>query len=580
MFKKLLGCIRDNKKHTILTPLFMVGEVGLECTLPMITGQLINAIKNGADIGLILRYGALLVLMAMGSMSCGILSGWFAASAGAGFARNLRHDLFARVQSFSFSNIDKFSTSSLVTRLTTDVTNVQMAFMMIIRTAVRSPLMLVFAITMSIRMGGAIALVFLVTVPILGFGLFYIARKAMPMFKAVFKKYDKLNNSVQENVKGMRVVKSFVREDYEKQKFAAASEDVRNDFTRVEKLLAINNPLMLLAMYICMIAIPLLTAKVIISSGGSAMDVGALSTLITYSMQILMSLMMVSMIFVMITISGEAARRIVEVLDTEPTLKNPSAPVTEVADGSIDFENVSFKYNPDAAAYALADVNLHIPSGATVGILGGTGSAKTTLIQLISRLYDVSEGSVKVGGVDVRDYDMEVLRNRVAVVLQKNVLFSGTIRENLRWGDPEATDEEMIRACRQAQAHDFIIAHPEGYDRYIEQCGANVSGGQKQRLCIARALLKKPKILILDDSTSAVDTQTDAKIRKAFREELPDITKLIIAQRVASVQDADIILVMENGRVAAQGTHEELLASNEIYREVYTSQTKGGEEDA
>lgn len=580
MFKKLLGCIRDNKKHTILTPLFMVGEVGLECTLPMITGQLINAIKNGADIGLILRYGALLVLMAMGSMSCGILSGWFAASAGAGFARNLRHDLFARVQSFSFSNIDKFSTSSLVTRLTTDVTNVQMAFMMIIRTAVRSPLMLVFAITMSIRMGGTIALIFLVTVPILGFGLFYIARKAMPMFKAVFKKYDKLNNSVQENVKGMRVVKSFVREDYEKQKFAAASEDVRNDFTRVEKLLAINNPLMLLAMYICMIAIPLLTAKVIISSGGSAMDVGALSTLITYSMQILMSLMMVSMIFVMITISGEAARRIVEVLDTEPTLKNPSAPVTEVADGSIDFENVSFKYNPDAAAYALADVNLHIPSGATVGILGGTGSAKTTLIQLISRLYDVSEGSVKVGGVDVRDYDMEVLRNRVAVVLQKNVLFSGTIRENLRWGDPEATDEEMIRACRQAQAHDFIIAHPEGYDRYIEQGGANVSGGQKQRLCIARALLKKPKILILDDSTSAVDTQTDAKIRKAFREELPDITKLIIAQRVASVQDADIILVMENGRVAAQGTHEELLASNEIYREVYTSQTKGGEEDA
>lgn len=580
MFKKLLGCIRDNKKHTILTPLFMVGEVGLECTLPMITGQLINAIKDGADMNLILRYGALLVLMAMGSMSCGILSGWFAASAGAGFARNLRHDLFARVQSFSFSNIDKFSTSSLVTRLTTDVTNVQMAFMMIIRTAVRSPLMLVFAITMSIRMGGAIALVFLVTVPILGFGLFYIARKAMPMFKAVFKKYDKLNNSVQENVKGMRVVKSFVREDYEQKKFADASEDVRNDFTRVEKLLAINNPLMLLAMYICMIAIPLLTAKVIISSGGSAMDVGALSTLITYSMQILMSLMMVSMIFVMITISGEAARRIVEVLDTEPTLKNPSAPVTEVADGSIDFENVSFKYNPDAAAYALADVNLHIPSGATVGILGGTGSAKTTLIQLISRLYDVSEGSVKVGGVDVRDYDMEVLRNKVAVVLQKNVLFSGTVAENLRWGDPNASEEEMIRACRQAQAHDFIIAHPEGYDRYIEQGGANVSGGQKQRLCIARALLKKPKILILDDSTSAVDTQTDAKIRKAFREELPDITKLIIAQRVASVQDADIILVMENGRVAAQGTHEELLASNEIYREVYTSQTKGGEEDA
>ena len=580
MLKKLMGSIRENKLHTILTPLFMVGEVGLECTLPLITGMLINAIKAGTDMGLILRYGALLILMATGSMGCGILSGWFAASAGAGFAKNLRHDLFAKVQSFSFSNIDKFSTSSLVTRLTTDVTNVQMAFMMIIRTAVRSPLMLVFAIVMSIRMGGSIALVFLVTVPILGFGLLFIAKKAMPMFKAVFKKYDKLNNSVQENVKGMRVVKSFVREDYEQKKFGEASEDVRNDFTRVEKLLAINNPLMLLAMYICMILIPLLTARAIIASGGTTMDVGALSTLITYSMQILMSLMMVSMIFVMITISGEAARRIVEVLDTEPTLHNPADPVTEVKNGSIDFENVSFKYNPSAEVYALADVNLHIPSGATVGILGGTGSAKTTLIQLISRLYDVSEGRVKVGGVDVKDYDMEVLRNKVAVVLQKNVLFSGTVAENLRWGDPNATDEELVRACKQAQAHDFITAHPEGYDRFIEQGGANVSGGQKQRLCIARALLKKPKILILDDSTSAVDTQTDALIRKAFREELPDITKIIIAQRVASVQDADLILVMENGRVAAQGTHEELLASNEIYREVYTSQTKGGEDVA
>ena len=568
MFKKLLRCVRENKRDTILTPLFMVGEVGLECTLPMITGMLIDAIKAGTAMNLILRYGLMLVLMAMGSMSCGILSGWFAASAGAGFAKNLRHDLFAKVQSFSFSNIDKFSTSSLVTRLTTDVTNVQMAFMM-----------LVFAIIMSIRMGGSVALVFLVTVPILGFGLFYIAKKAMPMFKAVFKKYDRLNNSVQENVKGMRVVKSFVREDYEQKKFADASEDVRNDFTRVEKLLAINNPLMLLAMYICMILIPLLTARIIIRSGGTTMDVGALSTLITYSMQILMSLMMLSMIFVMITISGEAARRIVEVLDTEPTLRNPAEPVTEVADGSVDFENVSFKYNPDAAACALADVNLHIPSGATVGILGGTGSAKTTLIQLISRLYDVTTGSVKVGGVDVRDYDMEVLRNKVAVVLQKNVLFSGTVAENLRWGDPNATDEELVRACRLAQAHDFIVAHPDGYDRFIEQGGANVSGGQKQRLCIARALLKKPKILILDDSTSAVDTQTDARIRRAFREELPNITKLIIAQRVASVQDADIILVMDNGRVVAQGTHEELLATNAIYREVYTSQTKGGEDN-
>ena len=593
MIKKLSACVRDVKKHAILTPILMIGEVGLECTLPVITAKLINAIEAGAEMGLILRYGAILILMAMGSMCCGILAGWFAASAGAGFARNLRHDLFARVQSFSFANIDKFSTSSLVTRLTTDVTNVQMAFMMIIRVAVRSPLMLVFAVLMSVHMGGHVSLIFLLVIPILGVGLLVIAKKAMPMFKKVFKKYDNLNNSVQENVKGMRVVKSFVREDYEKQKFGRASEDVRNDFTRVEKLLAINNPLMLLAMYICMILIPLLSAKTIVASGGSEMQVGDLASLITYAMQILMSLMMLSMIFVMLTISAEAARRVTEVLDTEPSLANPATdtlelpdgteirvPVTEVRDGSIDFENVSFKYNPEAQAYALADVNLHIASGQTVGILGGTGSSKTTLIQLISRLYDVSEGCVRVGGVDVRDYDMEALRNQVAVVLQKNILFSGTIKENLRWGDPNASDEEMIRACKQAQAHDFITAHPDGYDRFIEQGGANVSGGQKQRLCIARALLKKPKILILDDSTSAVDTQTDALIRKAFREELPDITKLIIAQRVASVQDADLILVMDNGRIAAQGTHEELLESSEIYREVFESQTKGGKDNA
>ena len=601
MFRKLMGCIREFRTHTILTPLFMLGEVGLECTLPMITARLINYIDEtgltGAlDMSVVLRYGGILVLMAMGSMCCGILSGWFAASASAGFARNLRHDLFARVQSFSFANIDKFSTASLVTRLTTDVTNVQMAFMMIIRIAVRSPLMLVFAVLMSINMGGPVALVFLLVIPILAFGLIFIAKKAMPMFKKVFKKYDNLNNSVQENVKGMRVVKSFVRESYEKLKFGKASEDVRNDFTRVAKLLAINNPLMLLAMYICMILIPLLSAKTIISSGGSAMQVGDLASLITYAMQILMSLMMLSMIFVMLTISAEACRRVVEVLDTEPTLKNPepgvlelpdaegnleevAVPVTEVRDGSIDFENVSFKYNPEAQAYALADVDLHIASGQTVGILGGTGSSKTTLIQLISRLYDVTEGSVRVGGVDVRDYDMEALRSQVAVVLQKNILFSGTVKENLRWGNPDATDEEMIQACKQAQAHDFITAHPDGYDRFIEQGGANVSGGQKQRLCIARALLKKPKILILDDSTSAVDTQTDALIRKAFREELPDITKLIIAQRVASVQDADLILVMDNGRIAAQGTHAELLETSEIYREVFESQTKGGKDN-
>ena len=584
MIKRLLSCVREYKKHTVLTPLFMLGEVGLECTLPMITAKLINYINDAGkagtlDMAVVLRYGGILVLMAMGSMCCGILSGWFAASASAGFARNLRHDLFARVQSFSFANIDKFSTASLVTRLTTDVTNVQMAFMMIIRIAVRSPLMLVFAVLMSINMGGPVALVFLIVVPILGFGLFFIAKRAMPLFKAVFKKYDKLNNSIQENVKGMRVVKSFVREDYEKLKFGKASEGVRNDFTKAEKLLAFNNPLMLLAMYICMILIPFLAARTIVSSGGSEMQVGDLASLITYAMQILMSLMMLSMIFVMLTISAEAARRVTEVLETEPSLKNPAKPVTEVKDGSVDFEKVSFKYNPDAAAFALADVDLHIESGQTVGILGGTGSAKTTLIQLISRLYDVTEGSVTVGGVDVREYDMEALRNQVAVVLQKNILFSGTVKENLRWGDPNATDEELIEACKQAQAHDFIVAHPDGYDRYIEQGGANVSGGQKQRLCIARALLKKPKILILDDSTSAVDTQTDALIRKAFREELPDITKLIIAQRVASVQDADLILVMDNGRIAAQGTHAELLETSEIYREVYTSQTKGGEDN-
>ena len=579
MIKTLMGCIREYKKQTLLTPLFMVGEVGLECTLPLITAKLINTIEDGGDMTTILRYGAILILMAMGSMSCGILSGWIAASASAGFARNLRHDLFHKVQSFSFANIDKFSTASLVTRLTTDVTNVQNAFMMIIRIAVRSPLMLVFAVLMSINMGGSISLIFLLIIPILAVGLLIIAKKAMPMFKAVFKKYDALNNSVQENVKGMRVVKSFVREDYEKLKFGKSSEDVRNDFTRVEKLLAINNPLMLLAMYICMILIPFLAAKTIVSSGGSAMQVGDLASLITYAMQILMSLMMLSMIFVMLTISAEAARRVTEVLNTEPTLRNPANPVTQVRDGSIDFDNVSFKYNPEAKAYALADVDLHIRSGQTVGILGGTGSSKTTLIQLISRLYDVSEGCVRVGGVDVRDYDMEALRNQVAVVLQKNVLFSGTVKENLRWGDPDASDEEMIRVCKLAQAHEFVAAHPDGYDRVIEQGGANVSGGQKQRLCIARALLKKPKILILDDSTSAVDTQTDALIRKAFREELPEVTKLIIAQRVASIQDADLILVMDGGRVVAQGTHEELLAANEIYREVYTSQTKGGEEN-
>ena len=578
MFKKLLSCVRENRRDTLLTPLFMVGEVGLECLLPLITARLINSIQEGAGMPEILQSAALLIVMALLSMCCGILSGWFAASAAAGFAKNLRHDLFARVQSFSFANIDRFSTSSLVTRLTTDVTNVQMAFMMIIRTAVRSPLMLIFAVVMSIHMGGPIALVFLLVIPILAVGLLMIAKKAMPLFKAVFKKYDKLNNSIQENVKGMRVVKSFVREDYEQKKFAAASEDVRNDFTRAEKLLAINSPLMLLAVYICMCLIPFFSAKAIVSSGGSTMQVGDLASLITYAMQILMSLLMLSMIFVMITLAGEAARRIVEVLSTEPSLTSPENPVVEIADGSVDFDGVSFKYRPDAEAFALQDVELHIASGQTVGILGGTGASKTTLIQLISRLYDASVGAVRVGGVDVRRYDLKTLRDGVAVVLQKNVLFSGTIAENLRWGDPDATDEELVRVCRLAQADEFIQSFPDKYETHIEQGGANVSGGQKQRLCIARALLKKPKVLILDDSTSAVDMRTDALIRKAFREQLPDVTKLIIAQRVASVQDADVILVMDDGRIVAQGTHEELLKTSAIYREVYTSQTKGGDE--
>lgn len=583
MIKKLARSIREYKTPTILTPLFMVGEVSFECIIPMVTARLINAIQAPAggvlDMALIGKYGVILVLLAIASMTCGILSGWFCATASSGFAKNLRSDLFHKVNDFSFANIDRFSTSSLVTRLTTDVTNVQQAFMMIIRIAVRSPLMLIFAVTMSIYVGGPLSLAFVVVLPILAFGLFTIIRKAMPMFRAVFKKYDNLNNSVQENVKGIRVVKSFVREKFEKDKFAAAADDVCNDFTRAEKILAFNNPLMSFAMYFCMLVIPYFAARVIISSGGVDMQVGNLSSLITYSVQILFSLMSLSMIFVMVTMAAESGRRIVEVLDAESTIKNPENPVMEVADGSIDFEGVSFKYSNTAGRNALQDIDLHIKSGQTVGIIGSTGSSKTTLIQLISRLYDTTEGTVKVGGVDVRDYDMEVLRDQVAVVLQKNVLFSGTIKENLRWGDPDASDEELERICKLAQADEFIQTFPDKYDTYIEQGGANVSGGQKQRLCIARALLKKPKIIILDDSTSAVDTKTDALIRKAFREEIPGTTKIIIAQRVSSVEESDMIVVLDGGRISGIGTHEELLGSNEIYREVYYSQNKGGEQD-
>ena len=586
MIRKIARCIREYKKDTILTPICMVGEVSLECVIPLVTAKLINALQDGCEMASLLRYGLLLVLLAMGSMACGVLSGWFCASASSGFARNLRHDLYAKVKNFSFANIDAISTSSLVTRLTTDVTNVQNAFMMIIRIAVRAPLMLVFAVVMAVYVGKKLSLVFVLVIPILAAGLFTIIHKAMPLFRSVFRKYDAMNESIQENVKGMRVVKSFVREDYEKQKFAATSEEVCADFTKAEKILAFNNPLMIACMYICMLIIPYFAAKWIISTAGLEMQVGNLSSLLTYSTQILMSLMMVSMIFVMVTMAAESARRIVEVLDTKSTIRNPANPVMTVRDGSVSFENVQFKYAVTADKYALSDINLQIRSGQTVGIIGGTGSSKSTLIQLISRLYDVTEGGVKVGGVDVRDYDLETLRNAVAVVLQKNVLFSGTIKENLRWGDPDASDAELKRICRLAQADEFIEAFPDKYDTYIEQGGANVSGGQKQRLCIARALLKKPKILILDDSTSAVDTKTDAMIRKAFREEIPGTTKIIIAQRISSVEDADLIVVMENGHIDGCGDHETLLRTNAIYREVYQSQNnanaqeKGGESDA
>ncbi|MBQ7337068.1 MAG: ABC transporter ATP-binding protein [Clostridia bacterium] len=579
MLKKLAASIREYKKASILTPLFVSLEVVIECIIPLLTADLINEIEGGCGLDVIARYGLLLVLMAALSLTMGVLSGHYCAIASAGFAKNLRHDLFYRVQDFSFTNIDKFSTPSLVTRLTTDVSNVQMAFMMIIRTAVRCPFMLIFAFVMSIRLGGPLAWVFAVIIPLLAAGLFSIIFKTMPLFRRVFRKYDRLNESVQENVKGMRVVKSFVREEYEQSKFNTAASDVRDDFTRAEKILALNTPLMQFCIYCCMICISFFCAKLVISTGGTTLGLGTLSGMTTYSMQILMSMMMVSMIFVMVTMAGESARRIVEVLDEQPTLHNCEQPVYDIPDGSIDFDGVSFRYSEDAEKMALANIDLHIASGQTVGIIGGTGSSKTTMVNLISRLYDVTEGSLKVGGRDVREYDIESLRNSVAVVLQKNVLFSGTIKENLRWGDPNASDEEMQRICRLAMADEFIRTFPDGYDTYIEQGGANVSGGQKQRLCIARALLKKPKILILDDSTSAVDTRTDAMIRKAFREEIPGTTKIIIAQRISSVQDADLIVVMEGGTINGVGSHDELLKTNDIYREVFESQTKGGGDD-
>ena len=580
MIKTLLKSIREFKVASIITPLFVFFEVILECIIPMVIAEMVKLIEeNDIDIPTILKYGLVVVALALLSLAFGTIAGLTAAKASCGFAKNLRHDLYYAVQDFSFENIDRFSTSSLVTRLTTDITNVQNAFMMIIRMAIRSPFMFIFAIVAAFMTGGNLAWIFVVVIPILGTALFLVATRAMPMFRRVFKKYDNLNASVQENIKGMRVVKSFVREDYEKEKFGVASGEVCRDFTKVDRLLALNNPIMQLCLNIVMIFVLTIGSYTVVSSGGAKLNVAHLSALLTYGFMILSSLMMLSMVFVMITMSVESARRITEVLSEKSTIVSKEGALTEVKDGSIDFDNVSFKYSKSAAKYALADIDLHINSGETVGIIGGTGSSKSTLVQLISRLYDVTEGSVKVAGVDVRDYDVESLRNSVAIVLQKNVLFSGSIKDNLRWGNKDATDEEMAEACRLARADEFIESFPDKYDTHIEQGGANVSGGQKQRLCIARALLKKPKILILDDSTSAVDTKTDAYIRKAMREFIPETTKIIIAQRISSVSDADKIIVLDGGKIIAMGTHSELMASCDIYRETYTSQNKAGGEE-
>lgn len=579
MIKTLARSVREFKKMAVLTPLLVIVEVILECIIPFTIANLVNEMQAGCGMDVIVNYGIQLVVMAVLSLVFGVAAGNTCAAASTGFARNLRKDMFYRIQDYSFENIDKFSVSSLVTRMTTDVVNVQMAFMMIIRIAIRGPLMMIFSFAMGFYMGGRLALIFLITIPLLGVGLALVIRAAMPIFRRVFRKYDALNDSVQENVQAMRVVKSYVREEYEKKKFNAAAEDVCKDFTKAERIMALNSPMMQFCVYAGMAFVLSFGSYLVITSRGTEVAVGQMSAILTYSFQILMSLMMLSFVFVMITMSMESAERIVEVLTEKSSLTSPENAVTEVKDGSIDFDGVSFKYSKDAERMALEKVDLHIKSGELIGVLGGTGSSKSTLVQLIPRLYDVTEGCVKVGGIDVRDYDLETLRNNVAVVLQKNVLFSGTIKDNLRWGNPDATDEEMLEACKLAQADEFIQQFPDKYDTWIEQGGANVSGGQKQRLCIARALLKKPKVLILDDSTSAVDTRTDALIRKGFREFIPDTTKIIIAQRVASVQDADRIIVMDGGRICAVGNHEELMKSSEIYREVYTSQNKAGDQN-
>lgn len=576
MIKRLSQCIREYKKDAILSPLYVLVESLLDVAIPFVMAGLIDKGIEAGNMSMILRYGAILVGFALVALTFGALSGRSCARAMAGFARNLRHDMFHHLQVYSFSNIDKFSSAGLVTRLTTDVSNVQNAFMMIIRTLIRCPAMLIFAMVMSFRINHDISLIFLAVIPILGVGLYLIIKHVHPVFERVFKTYDRLNGVVQENLSGIRVVKNFVREDHEIEKFDTISGTIYKDFSLAERILALNSPLMQGCVYACMILVSWLGAKQIVIGN---MSTGNLMSFFTYIMQILSSLMMLSMVFVMITMSRASAERIVEVLDEESDITNCDNPVYEVKDGSVEFTDVSFSYAKRPDKTVLDDIDLIIPSGQTVGIIGGTGSSKSSLVQLIPRLYDVTGGCVKVGGVDVRNYDLQTLRHNVAMVLQKNTLFSGTINENLRWGNPDATDEELVHACRLAQADDFIRTFPDGYDTYIEQGGTNVSGGQKQRLCIARAILRKPKILILDDSTSAVDTKTDALIRQAFREEIPNTTKIIIAQRISSVMDADQIVVMDNGRINACGTHEELLANNEIYREVYESQQKGGLEE-
>ena len=576
MIKRLLKSVREFKKDALLTPFFVVLEVVMEVIIPMVMALLIDKGIDGQDMAAIWKYGIILVLCAMLALVFGAAAGTFAARASTGFARNLRHDMYYNVQNFSFSNIDKFSTGSIVTRLTTDVTNVQNAFQMCTRIAVRCPVMLVFALFMAMKINSRMALVFLAVLPILAIGMGILMKVVGPVFERAFKIYDRMNTVVQENVRGIRVVKTYVREDHETEKFEGVSGMLYRTFSKAQKTMAGVMPLMQFCMYACMLLISWFGARLIV---GGSMTTGELTSMFSYAMQILMSLMMVAMVFVMITMAKASAERVTEILDEQPDLHNPANPIHEVQDGAIEFDDVSFSYKGDERKLALKNVNLHIKAGQTVGILGGTGSAKSTLVQLIPRLYDTTHGTVKVGGVDVRDYDIEALRDQVAMVLQKNVLFSGTIKENLRWGDENASDEELERVCRLAQADEFIQQMPDKYDTHIEQGGSNVSGGQKQRLCIARALLKKPKILILDDSTSAVDTKTDALIRKAFAEEIPDTTKIIIAQRVSSVQDADQIVILDGGTVQAVGTHDELLAANTIYQEIYNQQNrKGGEE--